>query len=128
MITDIKGINNSVETSLKEYGFLMGKNEHCSENEYVVIWQSPYDEDKFSIGYVPLSDIFELWEKDNWSDPRRVGEYCGTGILSPEQITENPFGALWVMYSFWGPVEIFGEDYSGGLSYSEIMTFLSEDL
>jgi len=128
MLKDIQGIDVSTEISLLEYGLIMGKNEHCTENEYVCIFNHPYIENKFQLSYITIDDIMDLWEPGSWSEPEKIGEFAGIPLpLVVSVIRENPFSYLYSMVSYWGAIEIFGDNYNNGLTIADVNSILPYD-
>ena len=128
MLTEIQGMDVSTEISLLEYGLLMGRNEHCEEDEYVFIHRHSTMLDRYSLSYLSISDIMELWTLGNWSKPEEVMKFSGLEKMpTKEWIRDNPFDAVEMMYLYWGPAEVFGMDYGEGLTLKEVNEHLPED-
>lgn len=119
---EYKGVDIDLETSLFEYGFIVGKTEECQDDEFHVIFKCYTVNDKmmFDHAYIRMNELVnEPWIE--WDD---VLEFAGNEAIEdywqfePTNI-DSAIATLSILLSYYGYENILGTPYLPFNIYSE---------
>ena len=114
------GIDASLETSLFEYGFIM---QYDEENEEYNVWyRNDYGPDRFSYSCFNVDEWVKHIESNDYGlSPEEMGAQCEE---TPEEylrsIKSSPALLISDLLCYLTPTDLFGTDYSGGISEEEM--------
>ena len=114
------GVDASNETSLFEYGVLFRNTKDGLQVIYK--WYGHDGQSRYSYGWFDADDFKPENTCLNLED---VCSYCGSTL---ETYENNPEQLCSDLYSYYGAVDVFGTDYSGGYTENEIRRFLNKAL
>jgi len=113
-IKELQGGDFNLETSLLEYGLLIGKNDYCYEwDEWFAIYKNGAG---FGISYIRESSILALMNgSESWFVPNDVLDFCGQTL---EEFTDIPF-----IHQLSSVIDYYGVDNILGSRYVEYNIF-----
>jgi hypothetical protein len=110
----LQGNDVNIEISLKEYGIAWIER----KDEFMFYFGISVDDncrhDRF--GWGTIEKDIDIRKEYSWVDFDRVNEFVGMGFFElslPQQISD--------LVSYYGTVEIFGESYTEGSTYDEVV-------
>lgn len=112
----LKGIDEDIEISLKEYGKAWEEDEEGTtfifglKNKGEVFTQfGEYCLDKNE----SAQDLLSWLDKKDWVS---LSNYIGR-----DEVNFSSIDTVWAAYDYFGYQNVFGEDYTEGLTYDEII-------
>jgi hypothetical protein len=111
------GVDASLEISLFEYGFILLKNEHCTnDNEYFFVARNfAHDDEKkdlYSSGYIIEEDLDNIVKGKEWADKKDNASFLSfVGLNKKEWFKLNIASKVADLLGYWGRENIFGTDY-----------------
>lgn len=121
------GTDASLEISLREYGVVAKPYKEDYEDEWFVIYRhNSYGKERYSTGFTREQELNSLIMGYEWADEKDVKSFLNTNDISREDWLKLPFiHKIQSCISYWGTINIMGEDYSEGISFREAAAIMA---
>ncbi len=121
MIKKLTGVDVDIETSLKEYGIAWEEREEENEIRFyysVKVEDVDGQADHTRFDWSDVSKDVDVKKEYDWAEFEKVASLIGVADFFKEDLLTQ----IQSLLSYYGYQNLFGESYSEGLTYEEVLT------